>query len=253
MVPARIGGAGVEFFGVRPYEVGDAARRINWRAVARHPEALYSNEFQQEKVADVAVVLDGRQRANLRTGGQSLFENSVLAAGSFASALLQQGNRVGLLVYSQYLQWTLPGYGKIQRERILQALARAAPGGSQIFEGLQYIPTRLFPPESQIVLVSPLLEDDAFTLVQLRARGYHVLVVCPDPVSFELSALPQRFSRYSSTEVLLAARIIRLERAAILGRLRRAGVQAIEWDVTRPFDQAMRSAFRRLNWVRAPW
>ena len=250
-IPARVGGAGVEFFGVRPYEVGDPARRINWRAVARHPEAVYSNEFQQERVADVAVVLDGRERANLRASGQSLFEHSVVAAGSLASALLQQGNRVGLLVYSQYLQWTFPGYGKIQRERILHALAMAAPGASQIFEGLQYLPTRLFPLESQIVLVSPLLEDDLSTLVQLRARGYQVLVICPDPVAFEVSNLPRTGSRYSKADVLLAGRIVRLERAVSLGRLRRAAVQVIEWDVSQPFDQVMRSAFRRLSGARA--
>ena len=121
----------------------------------------------------------------------SLFEHSVLAAGSLADALLQQGNRVGLLVYSQYLHWTLPGYGKLQRERILQALAGAAPGASQIFDGLQYLPTRLFPAESQIVLVSPLVEDDYLTLVQLRARGYQVMVVSPDPVGFEARLLPR--------------------------------------------------------------
>jgi len=212
---------------------------------------VFSNEFQQERVADVAVVLDGRERADLSTSGRSLFEYSIVAAGSVASALLLQGNRVGLLVYSRYLQWTLPGYGKIQRERILQALASAVPGGSQIFEGLQYLPTRLFPPESQIVLVSPVLEDDLSTIIQLRARGYQVLVISPDPVGFELSGLPRRPSKYSRAEVQLAARIVRLERAASMGRLRRAGVQVIEWDVSRPFDQAMRGAFRQLNWARA--
>jgi uncharacterized protein (DUF58 family) len=248
-IPARIGGAGVEFFGVRPFAAGDAARRINWRAVARHPESIFSNEFQQERVADVAIVLDGRERADLRAepaGGTSLFEHSVVAAGSIAGALLQQGNRVGLLVYSQYLQWTYPGYGRIQRERIVQALSAAVPGGSQIFEGLQYIPTRLFPPESQIVLVSPLLEDDVGTLIQLRARGYQVMAVCPDPVAFEISNMPPRASKYLTTDVLLAGRILRLERAVLYGRLRRAGVQVMEWDVAVPFDQAMRGAFRRL-------
>jgi uncharacterized protein (DUF58 family) len=251
MIPARVGGAGVEFFGVRQYEIGDSARHINWRAPARHAEGVFSNEFQQERVADVALVLDGRIRADVRASGTSLFEHSVAAAGSLAGALLHQGNRVGLLVYSQYLQWTLPGYGKIQRERILEALALAAPGGSQVFEGLQYLPTRLFPPESQIVLVSPLLEDDLPTLIQLRARGYHVLVVCPDPVEFEMSDLPRRGAKYSRAEARLAGRIVKLERAVALGRLRRAGVHVIEWDVSRPFDQAMRGAFRRVAALRA--
>src|SRR5512142_2835222 len=188
-IPARVGGPGVEFFGVRGYQPGDSPRQINWRVSPRHPEDLYSNEYQQERVADVGIVLDGRERSNLFGGGYSLFEHSVQAAGALADAFLAQGNRVGLLVYSQFVQWTLPGYGKLQRERILHALSGARTGASQVFDGLQYLPTRMFPSESQIVLVSPLVEDDYSTLVQLRARGYQVLVIVPDPVSFEQSLL----------------------------------------------------------------
>ncbi len=156
-IPARVGGAGVEFFGVRDYQPGDPPRQINWQVSARHAEELFSNEFQQERVADVGLVLDGRVRSNLISAGHSLFEHSVMAAGALADAFLMQGNRVGLLVYSQYIQWTWPGYGKLQRERILHALSHAAPGDSQVFDGLQYLPTRMFPIESQIVLVSPLV------------------------------------------------------------------------------------------------
>ena len=244
-IPARVGGAGVEFFGVRAYQAGDAPRRINWLISARHDQALYSNEFQQERVADVAIVLDGRERTNLFPGEHSLFEHSILAAGALADALLKQGNHVGLLVYSKYLQWTLPGYGRIQRERILHALSRAAPGSSQVFEGLQYLPTRLFPPDSQIVLVSPLVEDDHKTLVQLRARGYQVIVVSPDPVTFEESLLLTRESRIPKREIQLAARILRMERQWMLRRLRRTGIQIVEWNVAQPFDQVSRAAFGR--------
>ena len=244
-IPARVGGPGVEFFGVRAYEAGDSPRRINWLISARHERDLYSNEFQQERVADVAVVLDGRERSNLFPGGNSLFEYSVQAAGALANALLNQGNHVGLLVYSQYVQWTMPGYGRIQRERILHALSRAATGSSQVFEGLQYLPTRLFPPESQIVLVSPLVEDDYPTLVQLRARGYQVIVVSPDPVTFEQGVLLARRTGTSRQDVDLAARILRMERQWMLHWVRRAGIHVVEWDVAQPFDQVSRRAFGR--------
>ncbi len=246
-IPARVGGAGVEFFGVRNYQPGDSPRQINWRVSARHAEDLYSNEYQQERVADVGIVLDGRERCNLFSGGHTLFEHSVLAAGSLADVFLTQGNRVGLLIYSNYLRWTLPGYGKLQRERILQALSGAAPGASQIFDGLQYLPTRIFPSESQIVLVSPLVEDDYTTLIQLRARGYQVLVVVPDPVSFEQSYLSGPGSRYAASDIELASRVVRMERDLMLRRMRRAGLHIVEWNVAQPFDQAMRraAAFQR--------
>jgi uncharacterized protein (DUF58 family) len=188
-IPARAGGTGTEFFGVREYQPGDAPHSINWRASARSSEALYANEYQQERVADVGIVLDGRMKTNEFAGGHSLFDYSVQAAASVADAFLNQGNRVGLLLYSSYLGWTIPGYGKIQRERILHALAAARTGDSQVFSDLEHMPTRLFPPESQIVFVSPLLEEDLKPLIQLRAQGYDVLVISPNPVKFELSYL----------------------------------------------------------------
>jgi uncharacterized protein (DUF58 family) len=166
----------------------------------------------------------------------------VQAAASLADALLHQGNRVGLLLYSSYLRWTFPGYGKIQRERILHALANARTGESQVFADLEHLPTRLFPPESQIVLISPLLEDDFMPLVQLRAQGYEVMVISPNPVRFELSYLPP------SKTVQLAGRVVQMERTMLLQRMGRAGIHVLDWDVTEPFDLFVK---RRLGRVPA--
>jgi uncharacterized protein (DUF58 family) len=245
-IPARAGGTGTEFFGVREYQPGDPPRAINWRASARHAEALYSNEFQQERVADIGIVLDGRLRTNEFAGGHSLFEHSVQAVAALADALLTQGNRVGLLVYSSYLRWTLPGYGKVQRERILHSLAHAKSGGSEVFSVLENLPTRLFPPESQIILVSPLTDDDLMPLVQLRAQGYQVLVVSPDPVKFELSYLP------GNSNVDLAARVIHMERTLLLQRIQRASIQVLDWNVAEPFDLVVKRKLGRAPaWLRA--
>ena len=245
-IPARVGGAGVDFFGVREYQPGDSPRRINWHVSARQNENLYSNEFEQERVADVGIVLDGRDRTNLFGGGRTIFEHSVQASAALATAFLSQGNRVGLLLYGQYLNWTLPGYGKLQRERILHTLASARHGGSDIFSNLAHLPTRLFPINSQIVFVSPLVNEDLNVLVQLRARGYQVLVVSPDPVLFEIAHLVRL------AEVEQAARVVQLERGLLLDQLRRAGIQILNWDVSQPFDQAMRHSLGRPpQWLRA--
>jgi len=237
-IPARLGGPGVEFFGLREYQPGDPPRWINWRASARHNDNLYANEFQQERVADVGIVLDGREKTNWFRGGRSLFEHSVLAAASMADAFLSQGNRVGLLSYGRYLDWTLPAYGKIQRERILRALANTQIGGSAVFSGLEHIPVRLFPAHSQVVLVSPLHVDDLDILIQLRARGYQVMVVSPDPVAFELSNLPEK------PNTQLAGRIVRMERDLLITKLQHAGVQVLDWNIDYPFDQVIK---RRLG------
>ncbi len=136
-IPARVGGPGVDFFGVRDYQPGDPPRRINWHVSARQ--------------VDGAVLQ--RVRAGARRGRGS--SSSMGASAPTCSAavtpsltipcwlpprspmrLLSQGNRLGLLVYGKYLHWTLPAYGKLQREKILHALAEARSGGSDIFASL---------------------------------------------------------------------------------------------------------------------
>jgi uncharacterized protein (DUF58 family) len=245
-VPARQGGSGVDFFGVREYQLGDPLRWINWRISARQVHDLFSNEFEQERIADVGLILDARQRSEVRVAEDSLFEHAIRATASLADAFLRDGNRVGLLVYGQFLDWTFPGYGKVQRERILQALARAETGESLVFDKLDYLPTAFFPAESQLVLISPLWKDDLPALVRLRARGYQLLVIRPDPIALEVSALePEPAAE-------LAVRILRVERSLLYRKLQQAGIQVVDWHVDQPFDHAVHASLGRVpHWFRA--
>ncbi len=236
-IPARQGGPGIEFFDVREYQAGDPPHWINWKQSARHPETVFSNQFEQERVADVGIILDGRRRVN-EFGERSIFEHSVLAAASLSDALLNAGNRVGLVSYGRHIVWTYPGYGKLQGERILHDLSRLEPGETQVFSEL-YVPRRLFPAHSQLILISPLTSADFPDLVNLRVRGYHLLVVSPDPISFELSGLAQ------NPEDLLSARILRMQRSLLFERLVHAGIQIVDWDVRRPFEQVARQHLER--------
>ena len=238
--PARKGGPGVEFFGVRSYQPGDSRRWINQRVTARSVDEVFVNEFEQMRSVDIGLILDVRAALNLFEDGRSLLEYSVSAAATLADTFLKQGNRVGLFQYGGAIDWTYPGYGKVQRERIMQALARARPETHQIFRELKHIPTRLFPARSQLVLVSPLTGDDVEHVSELRARGYHVLVISPDPIGFELRTLPDEPHTHQ------AARIVALERRLLLQRLRAAGVHVHEWDVDRSFVDAVGGMIGRL-------
>ncbi len=238
-IPANLGGSGIDFFDVREYQPGDSERKINWRASARLQEGLYSSDFQQERVADIGIILDGRLASNQVGESLGLFDASVLAAATLSDAFLAQGNRVSLLLYGEFLRWTLPGYGHIQRERILRALTQAKPGQSQIFTYLKYVPTRMFPPQSQIVLVSPLLEEDLETLTLFQALGYPLMVISPDPVAYELSQLAP------TPQTQLAGRVLALERTRMIHKIRRTGIQVMNWNTQEPFDQVFNAEMRR--------
>jgi uncharacterized protein (DUF58 family) len=233
-VKANRGGQGLDFFGCRAYTPGDDVRRINWRAYARQ-DSLIINEYELERIADVNVILDARAKSHAQLDGETTFDHSVRAAASLASHFLDQGNNVGLLVYGDYVKWTFPGIGRLQQERILDELAEARLGAKAVFEELRFIPTRLFPPRSQLVLVSPLIDEDDIEIVALLVdRGYSVLLVCP----YSLTVAGDERRPEDSATVDLAMQILDLKRDLFLGSLARIGTSVIDWRVDEPFRAA---------------
>lgn len=238
-IPARQAGSGVDFFSVREYQAGDPQRRINWKIAARHPFNLFTNVQQAERVADVGIILDSRITLNVFAHGDSLFEHSARAAAALSISFLNDGNRVALLVYGGSIQSVFPGYGKVQQRRILNALARARLGRNYALENLAYLPTRFFPTRSQIILLSPIQPEDIPVLIQLRALGYAVMLICPDPIDFELHS-----ETHSKTKENLAYRLAYTERAFILQQVRRIGVQIVDWRVHEPLEPALQQTMR---------
>jgi uncharacterized protein (DUF58 family) len=231
-IPARRAGTGVDFYSVRNYVPGDRLRKINWRVSARHDRRLFTNEFQQESLADVGLILDARTQSDIRTGAGTLFEYSVQAAASLADRFLRDGHRVGLLSYGPMIR-VFPGYGAVQRERIMSVLAASRTQMSYAFDKLGNLPTRFFPPRSQLVIVTPLLPDDLTGLLRFGALGYTILIVCPDPIAFEVHSLP------AAAKLDLPIRLARLERAVMLSTLQRAGMRVVNWETSQPLDPAL--------------
>ncbi len=244
-IPARRSGSGIDFFGVRDYRPGDSLRHINWRAVSRKPDKIFTNEFEQERVADVGLILDAREKAVTFANDNAIIEHKIAAATAVSETLLGLGNRVSLLVYGSYLNWTLPGYGKRQHQQIVHTLTKTASWQSEVFQSLNYLPTSLFPIKSQVILFSTLLDGDLEMLIRMRARGYSVLVISPNPVSFEASLLS------GSSAVQFATRIARIERTLMLRQIRAAGVQVIDWHVENSLQETIGSQLATLRFQAA--
>ncbi len=237
-IRSRRPGEGIEFFGTREYAPGDNLRRLDWKAYARLGR-LVINEYEEERASHVTVVLDARAVVNRFRGEESLFDSSVRAAAAISHYFLKNGNRVGLLIYGTYLDWVFPGYGRRHEGHIMRSLARAAPGTTMIFEQLRYLPARLFPPGSQLILVSPLIPGDEEILCLLQINGYRVLVISPDTVSFEAVGIEH------TPAVDLANRILTMKRSFTLKRLAASGVRCLEWDIRSPLNPQLKAICRR--------
>ena len=242
-IPSRQSGSGVDFFGVRPYQTGDPLRRVNWRLTARHGDVPFTTEFEQDRIADVGLIFDARPELSLTLAGQSLLAHGVEATAGIANTLLRDGHRVGLLLYGLG-RWVFPGYGRVQRERILRELTHSDAATRQAFQRLSHLPTQLFPARSQLIFVSPLQTEDETVLFRLRANGYAVMIVSPDPVRFEAERLPESPLRPT------AVRLARLERELLLQRLRQGGIIIVDWDTGQSLDEAVTAALRYLPPVR---
>jgi hypothetical protein len=106
-------------------------------------------------------------------------------------------------------------------------------------ESLSYLPTRFFPPHSQIVFISPLSPVDPPILTQLLANGYRLLIISPDAVSFERSSLPDNF------DTDYAFRLARIERTLLIRRLQRFGITIVDWQVDQPLEKILRNVLFR--------
>lgn len=232
-IPSRQGGPGMIFWGVREYNMGDYLRRINWKVSSRHLQDLFTNEFEQERIADVGLILDAREKTNITLGALSLFEYSVLATASLAEYFLADGHRVSLLAYGYSLERVFPGYGKIQKKRILQTLAQIETGMNYALENFNFLPTRLFPARSQLVVISPLHSRDYAAFIRLITAGYDVLLISPDPIEFEAKSFEP------SAELQQAIHLARIERHVMLQKLARLGVRVVNWQVDQPFESAL--------------
>jgi uncharacterized protein (DUF58 family) len=238
-IPSRQRGSGMIFWGVREFHIGDPLRQVNWKVSSHSNENLFTNEFEMERLADVGLILDARRQTNLVVNHETLFEYSVLATAALADAFLAEGHRVSMLIYGYGLERVFPGYGKIQRERILQALAGAEPGSNYALENFNFLPTRLFPAKSQLIVISPVDPRDYGAYVRLRRNGYEVMLVSPNPVEFETR-------NFENTDMFIRAlRLARIERNHWLRRLARLGIQVVDWSVDQPFDAAIYSALGR--------
>ena len=225
---SRLPGSGIDFWGVREYQQGDSLRLIDWRRASRHPQQFFSKAFEQEEMADVGLLLDCRAITDLAFGDDNLFEHSVQAAATLARDFLSMGNRVSLLTLSTKIVRVFPGYGKRQLVQILDQLSACQPAENVSVDLLKYLPKKLFPSRSMIVLVSPLRSEDLDALKRMRSEGYQVLVVSPDTVQF--------ISRTQSatTDLSYAIRLARIERTLLLWKIRQMGVEVINWDVNKP-------------------
>ncbi len=237
MIKARRVGVGTEFYGIREYIAGDELRKINWKASAKR-DVLMTNEFESECSGDVTIMLDARTETNVGNTDKNTVEHGVRAASTIASHILMDKNRVGLIVLRDIIDEVYPAFGKRQYYRISEKLMDVQPGGSMPFDDARWMVTRHFPLESQIIVISPLVDYKIVqSIADLCARGYDVVVVSPSPIKVEGQIIE------ASNELEMAKNLKRLERDNLISELYRYA-RVVDWDPSEPLAKALKGVER---------
>jgi uncharacterized protein (DUF58 family) len=133
-----------------------------------------------------------------------------------------------------------PGYGKMQLHRIMGCLSRAkvgAEGPASTY--LHFLPIRMFPSHAFIIVISSLAAVDRPFFQRLRAHGYQVLLISPDPIDFAYPTLSQDITNR------LAIRATRIERRLRLNDIAQLQIPVIDWQVDQPLFPLVRNALTR--------
>jgi uncharacterized repeat protein (TIGR01451 family) len=230
-------GDGLEFHAVREYQPSDPLGRVDWKRYARTGE-LAAREYRDERATTAVIVVDARAPAYLASGPDAVHavDRAVEAARRAFVDLEREGNRVGIAALGREECWLRPGTGAAHRARARDLLATHPALSSSRHDAesdpddpTAWLRSRL-PDDAQVVFVSPVCDDGAADAVRrLRAHGYPVTAVSPDPTA---SATPSQA-------------LARVGRRLRLARLRDVGCRVVDWRESEPLAGALRRSVVR--------
>ena len=235
---SRVRGEGIEFADLREWQPGDRIRRVNWRATALRG-SLWVNEQYPERNTDVVLFLD--TFAEVRAHGRSTNDRAIRAAATLARGYLQRKDRVGLVGFGGFLSWLVVESGTRQLYAIVDTLLTSDIVHSYALRDVDVLPPRTLPPKALVLAITPLLDNrTAVALLDLRARGYDLIVVEVSPVEL-LAPDP-------ASAAQLPHRLWRLSREALRWRYAQVGVPVVTWRDGAPLAAPLEevNAFRHL-------
>jgi uncharacterized protein (DUF58 family) len=141
-----------------------------------------------------------------------------------------------MIVVGDRLDKIRPAFGRRQFDRILTALTETRVGNTWEIGNLAGYVSLFFSRMTQIILITPLLDEKAFRAVaDVSARGYEVLVISPSLIGVEArNADDRRINR-------IARDLVRLERQTKITMLRKHAV-VVDWRVDEPLSEVLQEA-----------
>jgi uncharacterized protein (DUF58 family) len=171
-------GRGIEFSEVRQYEPGDDVRAIDWNVTARMG-VPYIKKYIEERELTVMLVVDVSPSSSFTTAAITKRELAAEVAATLAFAAIANGDRVGLLAFSDRVEKFIPP-AKSRKHvlRIIRELLYLEPAGrtTAIGAALAYL-GRVVRRRAIVFLLSDFFDDDYERQLRASAVRHEVLAL----------------------------------------------------------------------------
>ena len=232
LVARRIRGEGTQFEALSEYEPGMDRRRIDWKASARHT-ALYARENESERDNQVVFAFDCGQNMCEPVDGMPRIDRAVSAALTASYVALKGGDRVALFGFADQPQLMTPFVTDTRAFHRLQSAAAEldyVPREPNFTLALATLTARL-KRRSLIVLFSDFADPTSAEMMveSVERLVRHHLVIFVTMVDTELEELAATEPEsMGDIAIAVSADALATQRAIVLQRLRRLGVNVIE-------------------------
>ncbi len=256
-------GRGIEFAEVRPYQIGDDVRTIDWNVSARTGET-YVKVFEEEREQTLLLLVDVSASGDFGSGARPKREVAAEASALLAFSAIRNNDKVGLLLFSDRVErFIRPAKGRRHVLRLIRELFTHTPSapGTDIAEALRFA-RRVLRRRAVVLVISDFYDAGYEKLLRaLAARHDAVALQLRDPRE---AALPdvglltltdaetgeRRLVDTSSPHVRRAfAKRARRQQAATAETLRRARTDHVllptEADVAEPLVRFFRHRNQR--------
>ncbi len=232
LIARRIRGEGTQFEALAEYEPGMDRRRIDWKASARHAR-LYAKEMEAERNNPIVFAFDCGQAMCEPVDGLPRIDRAVSAALTTAFVALKAGDRVALFGFAARVLVATPFVTDTRAFHRLHSAAAELdyrPEEANFTLALSSLAARL-QRRSLIVLFAEFADPTSAELMvesvaRLVERHRVLFVVLRDA---ELEALgAAEPDSLQAIGVAVAADALARQRALVLTRLRRLGVDIVE-------------------------
>ncbi len=232
LIARRIRGEGTQFEALSEYQAGMDRRRIDWKASARHT-ALYARENEAERDNQIVFAFDCGQSMCEPVGGLPRIDRAVSAALTSAYVALKGGDKVALFGFADQPQLFTPFVADARGFHRLQTAAGEldyAPREPNFTLALATLASKL-KRRSLIVLFSDFADPTSAQLMieSVERLMRHHLVIFVTMIDDELDELTDiEPDSMDAIAVAVGADAMARQRALVLSKLRRLGVDVIE-------------------------